>query len=73
MHAPDWLIIDEALGTLDEDAFRRVSEVLVTDLAHTGVIYIGHPGTYGGLFGSVLHVSRDCAARPLESRRMPGR
>ena len=73
MHAPDWLIIDEALGTLDEDTFRRVSEVLVKDLAHTGIIYIGHPGTNGGLFGAVLHVSRDNAARPLATRCMPGR
>jgi len=71
LHAPDWLVIDEALGTLDEDALARVIQVLTKDLARTGVIYIGRPRTYGGLFGRVLHVTRDPAPRPLDAPRSP--
>ena len=59
IHAPPWLLIEEVLDTLDDDTRRRVSDVIVKDLAGSGVIHIGHTVLHSDLFGRVLHLVKD--------------
>jgi putative ATP-binding cassette transporter len=68
LHAPGWLIIDEALDTLDEDTLERLKQVFTNDLAHTAVIYIGRGDPAGHLFERVVHLIKDPATRPLAAR-----
>ncbi|MGO9682147.1 MAG: ABC transporter ATP-binding protein/permease, partial [Beijerinckiaceae bacterium] len=63
LHAPPWLLIDQVLDTLDDDTRRRVSDVIVKDLAGSGVIHIGRTTLRGDLFGRVLHLVKDPEAR----------
>ena len=63
IHAPPWLLIDQVLDSLDDDTRRRVSEVIVKDLAGSGVIHIGRTPLHGDLFGRVLHLVKDPEAR----------
>src|SRR5208337_1183566 len=72
LHAPDWVVIDEALETLEAEVLDRVIDVLTKDLARTGVIYIGRDGAYGGLFRRVLHLTRHPSVRPFGTPRTPG-
>ncbi len=65
IHAPLWLLIEEVLDTLDDDTRRRVSDVIVKDLAGSGVIHIGHTALHSDLFGRVLHLVNDPEARRL--------
>jgi len=65
LHAPQWVLIDEVLDSLDDETLERVSQVLNQDLEHTGVIYIGRAEMQDGLFSRVLHLVKDAAARRL--------
>jgi putative ATP-binding cassette transporter len=56
LHAPAWLIIDEALEVLEEEIAPRVIDMLTNDLSRTGVLYIGRSGAHDQLFGRVLHL-----------------
>ena len=67
IHAPPWLLIEEVLDTLDDDTRRRVSDVIVKDLAGSGVIHIGHTVLHSDLFGRVLHLVKDREARGFQS------
>jgi vitamin B12/bleomycin/antimicrobial peptide transport system ATP-binding/permease protein len=66
LHAPAWLIIDEALEALEDDAAPRVRQMLTQELAHTGVLYIGRSGAQDVLFGRMIHLVND-----PEGRRLP--
>ena len=63
IHAPSWLLIEEVLDTLDDDTRQRVSDVIVKDLAGSGVIHIG--SQHSDLFGRVLRLVKDPEARRL--------
>lgn len=41
LQAPPWLVIDDVLGSLDEEGLRRVVDVLEKDLSRAGLVYIG--------------------------------
>jgi putative ATP-binding cassette transporter len=71
LHAPDWLVIDEALEALDEGALPRVREILTQDLKHAGVLYIGRTGAQDPLFGRVIHLVNDPEGRRLPPRSRP--
>src|SRR5271157_161008 len=66
IHAPPWLLIDEVLDTLDDDTRRIVSDVIVKDLAGSGVIHIGHTALHSDLFARVLHLVKDPEARRFQ-------
>ena len=66
IHAPRWLLIDQVLDNLDDDTRRRVSEVIVKDLAGSGVIHIGRTSQRSDLFGRVLELVKDPEARWVE-------
>ena len=61
LHAPPWLIIDEALDSLDEESLARVTLIIAQDLAHTGIVHIGRTRAEDRLFSRVLHLVKDPA------------
>jgi vitamin B12/bleomycin/antimicrobial peptide transport system ATP-binding/permease protein len=71
LHAPAWLVIDEALEALDEDALPRVREILTQDLKDAGVLYIGRTGAQDSMFGRVIHLVNDPEGRRLPPRSRP--
>jgi putative ATP-binding cassette transporter len=71
LHAPAWLVIDEALEALEEDALPRVREILTQDLKNAGVLYIGRTGAQDSMFGRVIHLVNDPEGRRLPPRPRP--
>ena len=71
LHAPSWLIIDEALEALEEDAAPRVRDILTQDLKRTGILYIGRAGAHDPLFGRVIHLVNDPEGRGLPPQSRP--
>jgi putative ATP-binding cassette transporter len=67
LHAPPWVLIDEVLDSLDEDARRCVLDLFVKDLPHTGVIHIGRANAHDHLFSRVLHLVKDPTLRRLSA------
>jgi len=65
LHAPHWVLIDEALDALDDDSFQKVKAVLTGDLARTGIVYIGRAEAVDGLFSRVVHLIKDPGLRRL--------
>jgi putative ATP-binding cassette transporter len=65
LHAPPWVLIDEVLDSLDEDARQGILDLFVKDLRHTGVIHIGRADAHDHLFSRVLHLVKDPTLRRL--------
>jgi vitamin B12/bleomycin/antimicrobial peptide transport system ATP-binding/permease protein len=65
LHAPPWLLIDEVLDSLDEDARERVVDLLAKDFPRTGIIHIGRADAHDHLFARVLHLVKDPTLRRL--------
>jgi vitamin B12/bleomycin/antimicrobial peptide transport system ATP-binding/permease protein len=65
LHAPPWVLIDEVLDSLDEDARRCILDLFTSDLPHTGVIHIGRADAHDHLFSRVLHLVKDPTLRRL--------
>src|SRR5271156_5657475 len=59
LHAPRWLIIDEALEALEDEQRPKVIDLLAKDLAETGILYIGRAVAHDALFQRVLHLVPD--------------
>lgn len=54
---PAWVLIDEGLGSLDDETFERVSDVFGKELAGTAIIHIGRAAeARDHLFSRVLHL-----------------
>jgi putative ATP-binding cassette transporter len=71
LHSPAWLIIIEAIDALERDAVPRVLDLFRKELAHTGVLYIGHAGAHDSFFGRTLHLIDDAEAKGRESAQLP--
>jgi putative ATP-binding cassette transporter len=57
LQAPPWVLMDEALGGLDEDALELVVELFTGPLAQVGVIHIGRAGrARDRLFTQIVHL-----------------
>jgi vitamin B12/bleomycin/antimicrobial peptide transport system ATP-binding/permease protein len=67
LHAPPWVLIDEVLDSLDEEARRCILDLFTTDLPHTGVIHIGRVDAHDHLFSRVLHLIKDPTLRRLSA------
>ena len=65
LHAPPWVLIDEVLDSLDEDARRCILDLFTQDLRHTGVVHIGRAEAHDHLFSRVLHLVKDPTLRRL--------
>jgi putative ATP-binding cassette transporter len=59
LHQPRWLIIDEALETLDDDARKRVIRLCKDQLKDAAIVYIGRPETKSHFFTRILHLIKD--------------
>ncbi len=66
LHAPPWVLIDEVLDSLDNDARQGILDVFVKDLEHTAVIHIGRDDGHDRLFSRVLHLAKHPGGRTLE-------
>jgi vitamin B12/bleomycin/antimicrobial peptide transport system ATP-binding/permease protein len=67
LHAPPWVLIDEVLDSLDEDARQGILDIFVRDLEHTAVIHIGRADAQDHLFSRVLHLVKDPTLRRLQT------
>jgi putative ATP-binding cassette transporter len=65
LHVPPWVLIDEALDSIDVNTRDRVMEMFTKDLAHAGVIYIGRADPKSGFFSRVVRLANDPETRRL--------
>jgi putative ATP-binding cassette transporter len=57
LQAPPWVLIDDAFGSLDDEALERVTDVFSNELEGTSVIHIGRAAqAREPLFSRVLHL-----------------
>jgi putative ATP-binding cassette transporter len=71
LQKPDWLLVDEALDSIEEATHQRVVEMLAKELKHTGVIHIGRQQAHDHLFKRVLHLVKDPGTHTLARKPMP--
>ncbi|SRR5579859_170590 len=65
VHKAPWVLIDEVLDTLDDDALDKVAEIFTHDLPQSTVILIGRTDAHH-FFTRVLHLAVDPTAKKLE-------
>jgi putative ATP-binding cassette transporter len=59
LQKPSWVLIDDTLGSLDDEPLERVLDVFNNELAHTSIIHIGRAAqARDPLFSRVLHLLR---------------
>ncbi|MDQ0470968.1 ABC transporter ATP-binding protein/permease [Labrys wisconsinensis] len=63
LHKPRWVLIDEALDALDDDARQRVAAILRDDLPEAAIINIGRAEPHDRLFPRVLHLVKRSGRR----------
>jgi putative ATP-binding cassette transporter len=57
LQAPAWVLIDDTLGSLDDESLERVVDVFNDELKRAGVIHIGRAAqARDPLFSRVLHL-----------------
>ena len=71
LHAPPWILIDEVLDSLEDDARQAVFGIFAEDLQHTGIIHIGRAEAHDHLFSRVLHLVKDPTLRRLRAAAPP--
>jgi len=69
LHAPRWILVDEALDSIDVHTRERIMEMFAQELAHSGLIYIGRADPKGGFFSRVLNVIHDPTRHRLARHR----
>lgn len=71
MQSPPWLLMDDMLGTLDDQTMERWIDIFSNELAHTGIIHIGRAAqSRDPLFHRVLHLVR-APAVTVQAPRAP--
>jgi vitamin B12/bleomycin/antimicrobial peptide transport system ATP-binding/permease protein len=66
LQAPPWLLIDDMLGSLDDEALERIIDIFSNELARTSVIHIGRAAqARDPLFHRVLHLIKSPVTSPL--------
>src|SRR6202047_373939 len=68
LHKPRWILLDEAIDHLDEDARGLVLDVFGHELADAAVVNIGQADTQRGFFTRVLHLIEDPEGQRLAPR-----
>ena len=69
LHAPRWILVDEALDSIDVNTRERIVEMFSRELAHSALIYIGRADPKGGFFSRTLRLVNDPATRRLARHR----
>jgi len=59
VQAPPWVVIDDAFGSLDDDALERVVDVFANELQYSSIVHIGR-AVQGrdAMFSRVFHLVR---------------
>ncbi|WP_104666331.1 ABC transporter ATP-binding protein/permease [Ensifer adhaerens] len=65
LHKPRWLIIDEALDTLEDDAYQRVLKFLDDELQGVAIVNIGRTERGNDFFTRVLHLDKNPTGNTL--------
>ncbi len=65
LHKPRWIVLNEALDHLDDDARRLVLDVFGRELNAAAIINIGQADTLGGFFKRILHLVQDTEGQRL--------
>ncbi|MGH8298047.1 MAG: ABC transporter ATP-binding protein/permease [Steroidobacteraceae bacterium] len=65
LHSPHWILVDEALDSIDVGTRERIVDMFKRELAQSGLIYIGRADPKDGFFSRVLHVVNDPTKRRL--------
>jgi putative ATP-binding cassette transporter len=58
LHRPRWVLIDDAMGALDEEHRRLMLSIFEHELAHAAVINIGRSVANDGFYARILHFRR---------------
>lgn len=69
LHKPRWIIIDEALDTLERDAYHTVLTFLEQELGDAAVVNIGRMVSGGRFFTRVLQLQSDPVGKSLRLLR----
>lgn len=70
LHKPAWVIIDEALETMDAETHRRMMALWERDLADTTIINIGRGERNGHFFTRTVRLTRNPAGQALRPLRL---
>jgi putative ATP-binding cassette transporter len=73
LHQPRWVLIDDAMGALDEEQRQLMLSIFDHELADAAVVSIGRSPAHNGFFARVLHfrrLSEGAAPVPLRPRRL---
>ena len=71
LHKPRWVIVDEAIGSLREDARIKLFDIFEKELATTAVIYISGSQTEDKFFTRVLRLTKQPRGPGLTSDARP--
>jgi vitamin B12/bleomycin/antimicrobial peptide transport system ATP-binding/permease protein len=72
LHEPRWVVLDDAMGALEEDHCRLMLSIFEHELADAAVINIGRSPARNGFYSRVLHFRRRPeGAVPLPLRPRP--
>ncbi len=71
LHKPRWILLDEAIDHIDDDARGLVLDVFSQELAEAAIINIGQADTRGGFFTRVLHLIQDPEGQRLVHTAAP--
>jgi len=72
LHQPRWLILDEALHSVERAMLPQIVDIFAKELQHTGVLHIARSEADDPLKSRVLHLVADPAARRLRRPRLEG-
>ncbi|MDK1387840.1 ABC transporter ATP-binding protein/permease [Sinorhizobium sp. 8-89] len=72
LHRPRWVILDEALETMDGEAMKLALSIFEDDLRETAVVKIGRTPRNGALFSRVIHLVKDPEGPVLKPIRFGG-
>ncbi|HXW72081.1 MAG TPA: ABC transporter ATP-binding protein/permease [Methylocella sp.] len=68
LHKPAWILLDEAIDSLDEETRGLVLDVLGQELAEAAIVSVGQADTRGGFFKRILHLIQDADGHCLTAR-----
>lgn len=68
LHKPRWIMLDEAIDHLDDDARGLVLDIFGQELVDAAIVNIGKADTQRGFFTRVLHLIEDPEGQRLEAR-----
>ena len=74
LHEPRWVLIDDAMGALDDDHRRLMLSIFDHELADAAVISIGRNPANDGFYSRILHfrrLSEGAVTVPLRPRSRP--